>query len=97
MLWPYANARHRRVDVARRQLPPVALQNHGERHLGLNHGETLPDAEPWPSAEREESCAAAAALTIHRRPPRNAIGKPLRLEEMDVIAPDVAVMVDDGG
>ena len=77
-----------RMRIRRRELELEALEDHAQRHLGLEQREVLADADPRPPAEREER---------QPTPGRHgdALREPLRLELVRVASPDLGVVVDE--
>lgn len=82
----YNSARH--MGIRRRELELEALKDHAQRHLGLEKGEVLADADPRAPAEGEE-----------RQPilgrPGHPLGEPVRPELVRIASPDVGVVVDE--
>lgn len=78
----------RRMSVGWREPELEPLEDHAERHLGLQQREVLADADARAPAEREERAGVLGG-------PGHALGEPVGPELARVASPDVRVVVDE--
>ena len=76
-----------RMCIRRRELKLKTPKNHAQCHLGLKQCKILTDTDPWPPSEREKCSRFLGRLG-------DPLSEPIGPELVDVVSPDVLVVVD---